>query len=345
MRTAGDPGRRRAGGEEGHLLILLMAGITVMLIMMTAAAQSWTFTMRRERELELIFRGEQYVLGLNLYRKVNGNAFPVGDLKVLGQKNPTGVRFMRKLYKNPMDPNGRWQYLYLHPGGTGFINPCAVGGAAGFNDPSGRNRPVQGFGLTGTMGGAGLDRGRNGDSRITGFGSEDDDSSLPTGRNASQLSAIDPKTFKETGIQKMNLPIVGVVNCQMEESIRIYKGQTWLSNWAFTPLAQGEFGGNAQGGGGAPAAQFQRGLGSSGSEVFRPGSKELERYNGVRGAGNNDNPWQRSGATPPPPPSDDSYDEDDDSYDEDEEEEDPNAVVDPNLPPDPNAAHDPNHRG
>src|SRR5712675_3363004 len=113
-------GKDGKGGERGHLLILLMVGVSVMLIMMTVAAQSWTFQMRREMEVELIFRGEQYIKGLEAFRKANGNAFPVGDLKILGKRNTTGVRFMRKLYKNPFDPNGQWQYLYLHPGGTGF---------------------------------------------------------------------------------------------------------------------------------------------------------------------------------------------------------------------------------
>ena len=332
---------RKAGrGQRGHLLILLMVGLTVMLIMLTVAAQSWTFQMRREMELELIFRGEQYISGLNAFRKANGNAFPVGDLKILGKKNVSGIRFMRKLYKNPMDPNGAWQYLYLHPGGTGFINPCAVGGGIGFNDP--RNNPatgqvpVGGFGIPmGASGGKCLGCSRPGVTRTTGIRSngetdDDEDSSLPAG---SKLSALDPKTFKSMGLQKMNLPIVGVVNCQMVESIRTYKGQSYLSNWAFTPLAQGEFGGNAQPGGLGTSAPTARGTGLVGSEAFQRGQKQPGNQPGVWAK---DNPWSRDGKfhqQPPPDDQDSSYQSGGDPNRSSRDPNDPNrASRDPNDP-------------
>jgi len=319
------PAEEAPKGEQGFLLIFLMMGVAVMLIMLTVAGQSWTFQMRREMELELVFRGEQYINGLTAFRKANGNAFPVGDLKVLAQKNQAGIRFMRKLYKNPLDPNGRWQYLYLHPGGTGFINPCAVGGGVGFNDPT----VGQGFGGgralgRGGSGGASLDRGGAFNPRIMGTrpANDEDDSEeegrgLPTGAARSGLSAMDPKTFKDVGIQKMNLPIVGVVNCQMVESIRTYKGQSWLSNWAFTPLAQGEFGGNAQAGGGAGStAGLTGGIGQSGNEVFTNPSRQRfdQRLNA-------EDPWRRQQHGPPSP----------------------DGQNDPNRPPDPHQPSDPNH--
>jgi hypothetical protein len=87
-----------------------------------------------------------------------------------------------------------------------------------------------------------------------------------------QLSAMDPNAFRDTGVAKMNLPIVGVVNCEAVESIRTYKGQTWLNNWAFTPLAQGQFAGNAQPARGGAKIGTVPGLGLSGS-TFRPGSR------------------------------------------------------------------------
>ena len=214
--------------QVGHLLLALMVGITVMLILLTTAAQAWSFRMRREMELELIFRGEQYMKSIELFRKANGGAFPVGDLKILEKRGPLGHRYIRKLYHNPFDPNGSWTYLYLHPGGTGFINPCSnssglPGGVAGF----------PGAGIPGqpTLANKGRDSrsGRRSSSRST------------TSRLNSKLNAppgIDPGTFKKVGLAKMNLPIVGVVNCEAKESIRTYMGQTWLKQWAFTSLAQ-----------------------------------------------------------------------------------------------------------
>jgi hypothetical protein len=219
-----------------------MVGITVMLIMLTAAAQSWTFRIRREMERELIFRGEQYVKGLQLWRDKTGG-FPVGDLKPLAEKGPDGSRVMRKLYTNPLDKEGRWQYLLLHPGGNGFINPCANTGAAAFAAQSALGQvPVPGVNLGGQSPfGGGLTQ----QASVPGQARS---SSFRNGANAadpfSGLSAMSPEIYAAT-IKGMNLAIVGVVNCQQEASIRTYQGQAWLSNWAFTPLAQGEFGGNA----------------------------------------------------------------------------------------------------
>jgi type II secretory pathway pseudopilin PulG len=366
VKVKGPAGRAARVTQRGHLLILLMVGLTVMLIMLTVAAQSWTFQMRREMEKELIFRGEQYINGLLAFRKANGNAFPVGDLKVLAQKNMSGVRFMRKLYKNPMDPNGTWQYLYLHPGGTGFINPCAVGGGIGFNDPRNSQMagqvPVGGFGLP--MGGGGIPMGGSGgkclgcslpgDTRTIGTrsngDSDDEDGNVPAG---SSLSAMDPKTFKQTGVQKMNLPIVGVVNCQMIESIATYKGQSYLSNWAFTPLAQGEFGGNAQPGGLGTVAPIATGVGLGGSQAYQRGQRQPGNQPGVF---SKENPWSRDGKYRPQPPPDDQDNSDitggdpnRSTGDPNRRQQDPNQPArnpnDPNgRPQDPNqTVHDPNN--
>ena len=98
------------------------------------------------------------------------------------------------------------------------------------------------------------------------------DLSVNKGSGASELSAVNPDTFNETGMAAMNLPIVGVVNCEQKASIHIYQGQTWLANWAFTPLAQGEFGGKAIGGGATGASvNINSGLGMTGAQFQKSG--------------------------------------------------------------------------
>lgn len=375
MRETGSPTGRR--GERGHLLVLLMVGLTVMLIMMTAAAQSVTFQMRREREKELIFRGEQYVKALDAFRKASGGAFPIGDLKVLAKKNIGGIRFIRRMYKNPMDPNGEWQYLYLHPGGTGFINPCASlqGGVMG----AGNAFAVGGMQAMGGMQGVGMKgggfrggRSGRGGGRIDDAGLTDDER-LAQGPSMGQRSALDPNTFKQLGMQKMNLPIVGVVNCQMAESIGVYRGQTYLNNWAFTPLAMGEFTASVPtAGGGAQVNLPKTGLGMSGSEVFTKRDRKVGRNaDGVLQYDPPPDAWNREGSAPPPEEqtgeqqdpnrrgrrggytaggqqnADDQDDEEageEDEADEDDEgDEDADLPEDPNQPSDPNQASDPNH--
>ncbi len=378
--SAAERSSRRS--EGGHLLILLMTGLAVLMIMLTVAAQSWTFQMRREMEQELIFRGEQYVKGLDLYRKTNGGAFPVGDLKVLTKKHVSGIRFMRKLYRNPMDPNGVWQYLYLHPGGTGFINPCATGIGLEATDENGLPVvPVSGFptgsGRRGRGASASFDRDR---LSLTDLATPGGRRKPGSGPKMSDLTATDPRLLGGSGVTKMNLPIVGVVNCEMVESIRTYKAQTWLSNWAFTPLAQGDFAGNAQPGGAPrPVVRLPGGVGAQGSMIIMDArtAKAMREQRRVDDTGQHDDvglerrkdrhkneedqptdevdpnkPPDQDPNAPPTVNDDEGDDEEDTGGDaEDEEDEegedgeqppDPNHSSDPNHPPDPNQPSDPN---
>ncbi len=107
--------------ERGHLLITLVVAIVVSLILLTVATQVWTTVIRRDKEEELIFRGQEYVKGLSNFRKDRGR-LPT-DLKELIERGQSNQRYMRKLYTDPMSPNGEWNYLYLSPDGRAVINP------------------------------------------------------------------------------------------------------------------------------------------------------------------------------------------------------------------------------
>ena len=116
------PRRRR---EEGGLLIILMVGVAIMSIGVGVAAQAWSVTWRRDSEEELIFRANQYVDALVLYRKDHGNQFPT-DLQDLMKLGPRQVRYIRKLFKDPVNPGGQWGLLYLMPSGTAIYDPVAA---------------------------------------------------------------------------------------------------------------------------------------------------------------------------------------------------------------------------
>ena len=113
--------RGRSGEESGALLLILMVGVAVMSIGVGVAAQAWSSTWRRENEEELMFRGGQYVDALLLYRKEHGNQFPT-DLTELMKPGPRQLRYIRKLYRDPVNPTGQWGLLYLMPGGQGIYD-------------------------------------------------------------------------------------------------------------------------------------------------------------------------------------------------------------------------------
>jgi len=112
----------RRTSESGHLLLALMIGLTVMAIFLTVAAQQWSQVERRENEKELLFRGNQYVKAIKKYQMEHGGAYPT-NLQQLMELGPRRLRYIRKLYRDPMAPDGKWGILLADPSGKGFINP------------------------------------------------------------------------------------------------------------------------------------------------------------------------------------------------------------------------------
>jgi type II secretory pathway pseudopilin PulG len=110
-----------AKSEAGFSLVAAAASITVMLLMMSVAVPSWRYVMQNAREEELIFRGAQITDAIERYQKKHGNAPPVSlDVLVKG-------RFLRKAYKDPMTPDGKWRFI--RPGeAVGVPVPGAPGG-------------------------------------------------------------------------------------------------------------------------------------------------------------------------------------------------------------------------
>ena len=111
--------------EEGGLLIILMVWVAIMTIFAGVAYQAWSITWRRDNEEELIFRGHQYVDALILYRKEHNKQFPA-NLDDLMKPGPRQVRYIRKLFRDPMTHNGKWGLLYLMPGGAAIYDPVAA---------------------------------------------------------------------------------------------------------------------------------------------------------------------------------------------------------------------------
>ena len=83
----------------------LLAGTTIMLIMMGAAIPAWKYVMKDAREEELLFRGIQIAEAIERYQKKNGNA-PPPSLEVLVKG-----KYLRKPFKEPVSKNGKWRFV------------------------------------------------------------------------------------------------------------------------------------------------------------------------------------------------------------------------------------------
>ena len=96
--------------ERGFTLAALMVAIGVMSVMLAVALPIWSRVAQREREEELIFRGNQYVIAIDrYYRKFQRLPLKLEELN----KN----KCIRKLYPDPMTKDGQWELMYFGSAG------------------------------------------------------------------------------------------------------------------------------------------------------------------------------------------------------------------------------------
>ena len=126
--------RNRGFTYLSALIVVVVSGIAL-----TAASQYWSNIAKREREKELLFRGDQIRRAIASY--YNGapagqpHAYP-GTLKDL-LKDPRFLeihRHLRKFYRDPMTREGIWGLVLAEGGGVKGIfsksteKPLKIGG-------------------------------------------------------------------------------------------------------------------------------------------------------------------------------------------------------------------------
>ncbi len=89
--------------------------IATIIIFSAVAVPNLIIQGRREREEEMVWRGEQYERAIGLYfRKVGRYPAKVEDLT----RQTNGVRFLRQAYTDPMNKgDGSWRFIYVGPNG------------------------------------------------------------------------------------------------------------------------------------------------------------------------------------------------------------------------------------
>ncbi len=103
--------RNPSGANDGgYTLVSLIAAIAVSCILMASIAPTWRHLVIRDKEEELIFRGEQYVLAIEIYQ-AKYNALP------LRTKNLVKQRCIRRLYKDPMT-GYEFELIFYTPAGN-----------------------------------------------------------------------------------------------------------------------------------------------------------------------------------------------------------------------------------
>lgn len=115
IRSVCAPHFRRRVRAEGYALLTVIFLAGVMIIAAAISLPILVTQGKREKEEELIWRGEQHVRAVKLYYRKTGR-FPkdITDLT----KAFNGIHFLRKPFKDPMNTeDGTWRFIYVGPGG------------------------------------------------------------------------------------------------------------------------------------------------------------------------------------------------------------------------------------
>ena len=99
----------------------LLVGMSVMAVMLGAALPVWQTALRREREAELVFRGEQYIQAISLFQRRHAGTFPP-SIDVLVEQ-----RFLRRRYRDPIT-GGDFRLLYAAEDAASALRSDATGG-------------------------------------------------------------------------------------------------------------------------------------------------------------------------------------------------------------------------
>jgi len=96
-------------GEEGFILIAVLFLVALLLIGLAVAAPRMARSIQRDKELELVHRGEQYRRAIQLYYRKFG-AYPTSIDQLLNTNN---IRFLRKRYTDPITGKDDWRLIHL----------------------------------------------------------------------------------------------------------------------------------------------------------------------------------------------------------------------------------------
>jgi type II secretory pathway pseudopilin PulG len=128
--------RPHESSEDGFILLAVLFLVVLVLIALAVAAPAMARSIQRDKEVELIHRGNQYKRAIKLYYKKFG-AYPTSIDQLLNTNN---IRFLRKRYTDPITGKDDWRLIYfgqakVPPMGL-FGQPLtALGGMAGGASP------------------------------------------------------------------------------------------------------------------------------------------------------------------------------------------------------------------
>lgn len=107
--------QRRRPDEHGFTYIALLIFIAIMGVGLAATGEVWYMTMKREKEQELLFAGDQFRNALTRYyyrTPGQGGRYPMSLEDLLKDpRYPATKRYLRKIYLDPITNSTNWAFI------------------------------------------------------------------------------------------------------------------------------------------------------------------------------------------------------------------------------------------
>ena len=155
------PQNRRPGpSEEGYMLVVVIFMLAMLILSLSIAIPRVRESIQRDREVETMRRGKQYIRAVQLYYR-KFNAYPPNVDALVKTNN---IRFLRKKYVDPTTGKDEWKPVLFGqnktPQAMGFFGQPLAAASGGGIGPSAGNTglagPTSGAGGTNTSTGLGL---------------------------------------------------------------------------------------------------------------------------------------------------------------------------------------------
>ncbi|HEX5413718.1 MAG TPA: hypothetical protein VFZ27_17885 [Terriglobia bacterium] len=244
--------RRKDRSEAGYILLIVMMMATLLLISLAAALPSVYVEGQREKEKDLIFRGQQYARAILLFHE-QFKRYPTSVKDLLHTNN---LSFLREAYPDPMTRSGKWRFIHATASGVILDSkilapPGKQPNKPGSNGASTDSQP--GSEATQTASQTEQGSSQQGGFSTGGF-------SLPgLGQNSAPGQQSDSRSPFFSNNQTMGAFIVGVASTSNHQSIAVFNKRTKYDEWEFLGIP------------GAPGAPLRAGAGAIPTIGAQPG--------------------------------------------------------------------------
>jgi type II secretory pathway pseudopilin PulG len=123
--------RHKPANQQGYILLSIMLLMTLMLLALTVEAPRVAQQIKREKEEELIHRGNEYRNAIKKYFRKFGQ-YPVSIDQLVNTNN---MHFLRKRYKDPFTGKDDWRLLHVGEVQVNLVN-------GGTNMAQGLGQPI-----------------------------------------------------------------------------------------------------------------------------------------------------------------------------------------------------------